>query len=66
MFEQLLSDEWCDYCLATHENPLLLSHKMCIRDRSKTPQEIRSILVQVGKDKPDAYTRQEIEIFTAN
>ena len=34
--------------------------------QSKTPQEIRSILVQVGKDKPDAYTRQEIEIFTAN
>lgn len=27
MFEQLLSDEWCDYCLATHENPLVLSQK---------------------------------------
>ena len=28
MFEQLLSDEWCEYCLATHENPLVLSQKI--------------------------------------
>lgn len=28
IFEQLLSDEWCEYCLATHENPLILSQRI--------------------------------------
>ena len=31
-----------------------------------TLQEIRSVLAQVRKTKPASYTRQEIEIFTAN